>query len=195
MSILYYNIPNIFHINVPFGNINCLNVETINKELTLFIGFNDGKINIVSDFESLSVPWKTFPTTCIKINKHQDSIYQIRYRDNQLLTCSRDKSVVLWDVSKNKCIKKYEEKTIVWDCCFYKNSIIYGTEDGMINIVNIKNNTINNFSGFYDFLESTIFKTKSCIFSLNTIQYKNSLINPTKYLFFGGKNKFGIYHL
>ena len=124
-------------------------------------------------------------------NAHNGTIFDISLKDkNNFATCSEDKSIKTWKKSENnnyildKSILNIHENDIHKIIFLEDNTIISGSKDGKIKILNLINNeykchlTINNFGPIYSLL---YFKEENLLISTGTectsFWNLNSLLN------------------
>ncbi|OUM63678.1 hypothetical protein PIROE2DRAFT_9750 [Piromyces sp. E2] len=109
---------------------------------------------IIYNYESISGLWRAIYYLHIKldfnwINKnyfidnmisHTDSIYCLQYDDEKIISGSRDKTIKIWDIKTNECIKTlYGHTGSILSLQFDNNYLVTGSSDNTIIIWNIKN--------------------------------------------------------
>lgn len=190
MEKIYKILPIIqIHAEVP----QVSRMEITSNKLCVYTAHDNGMICKFSNIENDNTFIGENKSKDVFNEKHNSLITQMRYENDRLLTCSFDKTIKIWNL--NKCIKTINDEDIIWDCLFWKDNIIYGTDNGSIKIYNIeKQKIITEFIPFEDFIEDMMFikinKTnrKKSIFSIERIKNSN-------YLFISGENNFMIYNI
>lgn len=120
-------------------NLFCL---TVLKNDDLAIGQNDYPFDIIIRNSQDGLVKN-------KLVGHKSTVYQIIELPNgNLVSCSFDKTVKVWNILNGAMIKSISHKSAVFSIVILQNGhLVSGLSDGIINIWNLKtNNTIGNFN-------------------------------------------------